>query len=116
MCVEPINSYLDLMNNGFVNNIIIAGFPVGGKIFVMMYILIYARSKGLRVITVAIMCHWAIQLGGWNLHKLLWIPVDRGKNISVYRMTELAIKKLERFPDIIEFIQSIHMISNDKIG
>ena len=31
-------------------------------------------------------------------------------------MVELSIQKLERFPKIIEFIRSIHMIVNDKIG
>ena len=31
-CVESINSYLDLINTGFVKNIIIAGFP-GGELF-----------------------------------------------------------------------------------
>ena len=81
----------------------------------MMYILIYARSKGLNVITVAMMCHQAVQLGGWNWHQLLSIPVDRGSNIFVYQMTKLAIQKLSRFPNRIEFIQTIHMISNDKI-
>ena len=30
-------------------------------------------------------------------------------------MIELAIQKLERFPNIIEFIRSIHMIANNKI-
>ena len=64
VCVESINSYLDLMNNSFVKNIIIAGFSGGGKKFVMMYIIIHALSKGLTVITVAMMCHQAIQLGG----------------------------------------------------
>ena len=57
-----------------------------------------------------------IQPGWWNWHKLLCIPVDRGNNMYIYRMTELAINKLERFPSIIEFIWSINMISNDKIG
>ena len=54
------------MNTNFVKNIIIAGFPGGGKTFVMMYIVIYARSKGLTVIIVAMMCHQEIQLGGWH--------------------------------------------------
>ena len=36
--------------------------------------------------------------------------------MSVYQMTKLAIQKLERFPNIIEFIRIIHMIANDKIG
>ena len=31
-------------------------------------------------------------------------------------MIELANQKLGLFPNIIEFIWSIHMISNDKIG
>ena len=104
------------MNTGFVNNIIIAGFPGGGKTFVMMYIVIYDRSKGLTVIIVSMMYHWAIQLGWWHCHKLLWTPVDRGNIMSVYRMTSLAIQILERFPNIIEFIRIIHMIANDKIG
>ena len=33
VCVESINSYLDFMNTSFVKNIIIAGFPGGGKHF-----------------------------------------------------------------------------------
>ena len=64
MCVESINSYLYLMNTGFVKNIIIAGFTGGGKTFFMMYIVIYALSKGLTVIIVAMMCHREIQFGG----------------------------------------------------
>ena len=31
-------------------------------------------------------------------------------------MTELAIHKLERFQNIIDLIQSINMIANEKIG
>ena len=33
----------------------------------------------------------------------------------VYQITELAIQKLERFPNRIQFIQSICIITNDKI-
>ena len=36
--------------------------------------------------------------------------------MSVYQITEPAIQKLERFPNIIDFIRSIHIIPNDKIG
>ena len=56
----------------------------------------------------------------------LWCPLvlfhvtklflSKSNKISVYQMTELAIKKLEHFPNIIEFIWSIRMIYNDKIG
>ena len=57
MCVDSINLYLDLMNTRFAKNIIIAGFPGGGKTIFIMYIVIYYRSKELTVITVNIMCH-----------------------------------------------------------
>ena len=99
------------MNTGFVKSIIIAGFTGGGKTFFMMYIVIYACSKGLTVITVAIMCHQAIQLSGWHFHKLLCIPVDCGNSMYVYLMIEVAIEKLEIFQKIIDFIRIIHMIA-----
>ena len=104
------------MNTISVNNVIIAGFPGGGRKIVMMYIVINSRSKGLAVITVAMIFHQAIQLGGWHWNKLLCIHVYLGNNMSIYRMTELSIQKLEHFPNIIEFIRSIHIIANDKIG
>ena len=72
------------MNTGFVKNIVIAGFPDGGKIFFMIYIGIYACSKKINVITVAMMCLQEIQLGGWHCHTLSCISVDSGNNISVY--------------------------------
>ena len=72
------------MNIGFVKTIIITGFPCGGKTFFIMYIVIYDQSKGLTVITVAMMCHRAIQLGGWHWHKHLCISVDCGNKMSVY--------------------------------
>ena len=87
MCVESINSCLDLINTGFVRNKIITGFPCGGKTFFIMYIVIYDRSKVLTAITVAIMCHQAIQLGGWHWHKLLCIRVDCGNKMSDCRIT-----------------------------
>ena len=36
--------------------------------------------------------------------------------MSVYQMTELAIHKLEHFPNRIAFIRIIHMAANEKIG
>ena len=80
----------------------------------MIYIVIYALSKVLTVITVDMMWHWVIQHSGWNRHKLSYIYVDCGNNMSIYQMTELAIMKLERFPKIIDFIQIIYMTANDK--
>ena len=115
VCVESINSCLYLMNTISVNNVIIAGFPGGGKKIVMMYIVINSRSKGLAVITVAMIFHQAIQLGGWHWNKLLCIHVYLGNNMSIYRMTELSIQKLEHFPNIIEFIRVFILLPMTKL-
>ena len=114
--VDAIDNYLCIMNIQYTKNVIITGFPGRGKTFVMMYVVLYARSKGLTVITVALMAHRAIQLGGWHWHKLLCIPVDRNNNMSVCRTTELAWQKLDRHPQRKEFVKSIHVFFNDEIG
>ena len=59
------------MNNGLVKNIFFAVFPGGGNTFFILYIIIYDRSKGLTVITVAMVYHQEIQLVGWHWHKRL---------------------------------------------
>lgn len=115
-CVKAINNHVNIMRNRFVKNIIIAGFPGGGKTFCMMFIVLYARSRGLNVLPTAMMSHRAVQLGGWHWHKLLCIPPDKGNNMSVYRQAELALQRLERYPNCIEFIKTIHMFASDEIG
>ena len=72
------------MNTGLGKNIIIERFHGGGKIFFMMYIVVYARSKYLIVIKVAMMRHQEIHLDGWHWHKILCITVDRGNSMSIY--------------------------------
>ena len=52
------------MNIGFVKNIIIAGLLVVGGGIDMMHIMIYACSNLLPVITVDMVQHQAVQLGG----------------------------------------------------
>ena len=116
-CVESIDKYLSVMSTECVKNAIIAGFPGGGKTFVMMCCVIYARSKGLTVITIAMMSHRAIQLGSIHWHKLLCVPVDRLNNMSTYRQTEIAINKMElHHPMHLKFLKSIDVLATDEIG
>ena len=46
------------------------------------------------MITVYMVCHQSIQLGGWHWHKKICIPVHSGNNMSLYQMKELDIYKL----------------------
>ena len=75
------------MNNGFVKNINIAEFPCVLKKNHYVHWNFYASSKVLTVITVGMMCHQEIQLGGYHFHKLLCILVDNGNNMSVFKMS-----------------------------
>ena len=72
------------MNTGSAKNIITEGFNGGGKTFFIKYIVIYTCSKGLTVVTDAMMCHKAIQLGRCHWYKSLCIPIDCGNKMSVY--------------------------------
>ena len=105
ICVQSIDSYLNVMTNKCVKNVIIAGFPGGRKTFCMMCVILYAMSRGLTVISTAMMAHRAIKLGGIHWHKLLSIPVDRTNNMSVARMTEVAIERLEKHPEKLHSLE-----------
>ena len=55
--MECIDKYGDIINNDFIKNIIITGFPGRGKTFIIMYIVLYTCSEGLTIVTIAIMSH-----------------------------------------------------------
>ena len=76
-CVEAINSYRDLSSQGvYIKNVGIRGFPGSGKSWSMMYCMLYAISKGLNVVSTAMMCKRALQLGGIHIHQLFMLPVE----------------------------------------
>ena len=80
VCIKSIDDYMDVMKSAYTKNVIIVGFPGGGKTFIMMYVMLYARSQGLTIMSTAMMAHRACQLGGWHWHKLLssaWPHMDR---------------------------------------
>ena len=83
----------------------------------MMYVILYAMSRGLTVISTAMMAHRTIQLGGIHWHKLLSIPVDRTNNMSVARMTEVALERLEKHPEklhSLEVLMFLLVMRSDK--
>ena len=79
----------------------------------MMYILLYALSKGNTVITTAMMCKRAIQLGGIHIHQLFQIPVEHTS--SAHRQAELAILALMRKPKKLDFLRALNVIFFDEM-
>lgn len=112
-CVSQIDSYINLNTSGtYTKNVIVSGFPGGGKTFVMMYVGIYALCRGLNPISTAMMAHRAVQLGGVHWHKLLCIPTE--DNMSIYRRAEVAIHKLSRNPKKMEFLKQVDIFLSDE--
>ena len=101
-CTHAIDSYRDLSNQSiYVKNIGISG---GGKTWSMIYCILYACSKGLTIVSAAIMYKRALQLGGIHFHQLFLIPIE--ENLIPHRNVELAILKLLKNMKKIEFLRS----------
>lgn len=113
LCLKQIDQYCNMKNAGvYTKNIIICGFPGGGKTFLLMYICVYSLCKGLYSISTAMMAHRAVQLGGIHWHKLLCIPTD--DNLSITRRAELAVQKLQQKPKKMELLRRINIFFSDE--
>ena len=114
-CVDAIDSYRDLSSQGvYIKNVGIRGFPGSGKSWSMMYCMLYAISKGLNVVSTAMMCKRALQLGGIHVHQLFMLPVEEA--LTPHRKAELAILKLLRNPKKIDFVRTLDVIFFDEMG
>ena len=114
-CVEAINSYRDLSSQGvYIKNVGIRGFPGSGKSWSMMYCMLYAISKGLNVVSTAMMCKRALQLGGIHIHQLFMLPVEDA--LTPHRKAELAILKLLRNPKKLDLVRTLDIIFFDEMG
>ena len=80
----------------------------------MQYIVLYAISKGMNVITTAVMARRANQLGGLHIHKLFCLDVTNGMN--PHRVVELAVIKLLRNPEKINILLTLEMLVIDEAG
>ena len=94
--------------DSYTKNIGIWGFPGAGKTWCMMYLVVYAISKGLTVITTAIMSKRSIELGGIHIHQLFLLPTET--NLTAHRRSELAILKLLKNPKKLDLIKSLDII------
>lgn len=74
----------------------IRGFPGSGKTWTMLMCVMYAKAKGLKVITSAQMSRRSIQIGGKHLAFLFCLPYEKG--LTTHRKAEMAVLYLERNP------------------
>lgn len=113
LCVKHIDRIVRVDNAGsYTKNIIISGFPGGGKTFILMYVGLYALCQGLLPVSTAMMANRAVQLGGIHWHKLLCIPAE--ENMSISRRAEVSINKLNRHPKKLELIRRLCVFLSDE--
>ncbi|KAL3924544.1 MAG: hypothetical protein SGILL_000982 [Bacillariaceae sp.] len=95
-------------------NLLIAGPPGVGKTHCLSHGIVYALSKGLVVMTTAMLADRAFMLGGRHLHKLFKLRVrDRG---SPHRLAELAIISLQKKPELFAFLRRLDILFIDECG
>ena len=80
----------------------------------MMYISLYAISKGLVCITTAFQCKRALMLGGIHKHKLFML--DTNDFTPTLRRAELAICSLLKNPKKLDFLRSLQVLFFDEAG
>ena len=115
ICSETVDKYINLWDlKTLTKNIGIRGFPGSGKTWCSLYCALYAMSKGLHVLTTALLAKRAINLGGIHYHKLFCLPI--GRNLNVQRKAELAILKLLRNPKQLNLLLSLDVLICDELG
>ena len=76
ICVLTIDKYCNWLElDTYTKNMCIRGFPGSGKTWCSLYCALHALSKGLNVITTAVLAKRAIQSGGIHYHKLFCLRI-----------------------------------------
>ena len=114
-CCNAIDKYCSIDNQlTFTKHVGIRGFPGSGKTWCSLYASAYAMSKGLFVLSTAVLAKRAIQLGGIHWHLLFCIPIDR--NMSLHRKSELAIISILKDPILLNIVLTLDVLLCDEIG
>jgi predicted GIY-YIG superfamily endonuclease len=100
----------------FTKGLLIRGVPGSGKSHLAQYLALYAFSRGLRVMTTALMALRAVVLGGIHYHILAAVPTKNNSN--VYHLAELAIESLRRKSQFLHLhvLLTMDVLVIDEIG
>lgn len=115
MAKTTIDQYLNAScQHTFVKCNIISGAPGSGKTFLMMYLAVYAVSKGLTVGITAMMSKRAIQIGGSHIHQMFCLPVK--KMLTLHRIAEMAFIALMGKPAKLKFLVVMNILFIDELS
>ena len=103
-----------ILQYSYTKNVGICGFPGGGKTWCMIYCILYAISKGLKVTSTAMMCKHALKLGGIHIHKLFNIPTK--ENLTPHRWADLENLNSTNKSQKIHFLLYVDMLAFDEMN
>ena len=115
ICVLTIDKYCNWLElDTYTKKMCIRGFPGSEKTWCSLYCALHAFSKGLNVITTAVLAKRAIQIGEIHYHKQFCLPI--GRHFSIHRKAELAILKLLKNPKQLNILLSLDILVCDEMG
>ena len=94
-------------------NVVAHGAPGTGKSFIGQFIVLYALSQGLNIISTALMGVRANTIGGIHLHKIFFLPTDNKIN-SPFVCAEKAIEDIKRHIEIYHALRTLDILFIDE--
>ena len=116
ICTGIMNEYANIFQNAKMQkSCTIQGYAGCGKSWCMQYCLIHCFAKGLFGLPTSVMSRRSVFLGSKHLDHMFALPFDK-KDMSPYRIAELAIARLQRFPEKINVLRILDVLFLDEIG
>ena len=115
-CKHAIDSFTNITQQTVMTkSVIVRGHPGAGKTFCVLYMIIYALSKGLVGLPVAKMSHRSLQIGGSNWDKILCLRGNEDRS-NIHRRAENAIERIKKNRLKEDMILSLHILFTDELG
>lgn len=115
-CINTITRFLST-SSVFVPSLLITGSPGCGKTSLCLLCGLFARGKGLEVTATALSSERAMLIGGYHIHSLFCIGVNKGARVvTASEITHTAITKLRGNGLKMAFLLSLDVIVFDECG
>jgi hypothetical protein len=114
--INAINEKVD-QQTAFVKGPLLIGKPGAGKTFLVQLAVVYALSRGLNVLVLALTGQRALEVGGSHIHRFFCIQEPSGqKTTSAARIAESAMKSLVAHPEKTAVIKNVDLVVFEEIG
>ena len=99
-----------------LKNPCVHGAPGAGKSFVGSVAVLYALSRGLNVISTALMALRAQAIGGTHLHEFFKLPTSDKSRTAPHVAANMALEKIRRKTHLLHALLTVDMIFLDEAG